>query len=566
MPKIIIKNGAQKGTSFDLKEEGLSIGRNANNDIFLSDKRVSRNHARIIKKSSAFEIEDLDSVNGTSVNNEEVKSKPLVLGDVIKIGDTVLEFTDGEGTSTYAKKAQTDEVKLDAAAQTPEGLTVEMKIPSEAVKPLEDSLEAADRETAQKSYQKLRTLYQISNEIGTVSKLPELLDTILKIILNTLNADRSFFLLIDNETGEMFPQYIHNREGLEDSEEVSFSKTIANHVLDSGESVMTSDAKKDDRFMEAQSVIHHGIRSTLCVPLKAKGVILGIVHVDTKDRVLGFSKEDLELLTAICNQASIAIENAKLFDNLRKANKELFDQQNQLVEAAKLSALGLLASGMVHEINNPLHGMSMCTEMTQDIIKKDALSAEDIEQIREYETMVMDKISHCQNIVKNLLSFARRKEVEMLPININKSVEAALIIAQFHMSKSKIAIKKELANDLPKAKADAGQMQQVYLNMIINAMDAMEKEGGSLTISSGVSEDQWIDVKFADTGHGIPPDKMQEIFKPLFTTKEEGKGTGLGLAICHEIMEKHEGKILVESEVGKGTTFTIRLPIHKEGA
>jgi two-component system, NtrC family, sensor kinase len=134
------------------------------------------------------------------------------------------------------------------------------------------------------------------------------------------------------------------------------------------------------------------------------------------------------------------------------------------------------------------------------------------------------------------------------------------------MSKSKIEIKKELKENLSKAVADAGQMQQVYLNMIINAMDAMEKSGGSLIISSDEAEGQWVDVKFADTGHGIPPDKIEEIFKPLYTTKEEGKGTGLGLAICKEIMDKHHGKILVESGVGKGTIFTIRLPIHKEGA
>ncbi|HLF17539.1 MAG TPA: ATP-binding protein [Candidatus Omnitrophota bacterium] len=563
MARLIIKLGKEKGQIFNIQDQGISIGRNESNQIVLSDRRVSRNHAKIVVKNDHYFLEDLGSVNGTKVNDKEVKQQALHYGDKIKVGDTVLEFASEDASINWDEEEKTDKnIKVDQLAA--EGLTVELKIPAEAVLPLEESLNKTDAESTQKAYQKLKTLYTISHEIGSVLKLGDLLNRILKIILDVLKADRSFILLIDETTGEMFPQYVHNREGLGEKTDVAFSRTIANHVLNTGESILTSDAKGDNRFMEAQSVIHHGIRSTLCVPLKAKGQILGIIHVDTKDRILGFAKEDLELLTAICNQASIAIENAKLFDNLRKANKELFDQQNQLVEAAKLSALGLLASGMVHEINNPLHGISMCNEMTEELLQKGKLEEADVKQCLEYEVLVKDKVKHCQNIVKNLLAFARRKEVEMLPTNVNKSVDAALIIAQFHMSKTKVHISKRLKEDLPKVKADASQLQQVYLNMIINAMDAMEVKGGSLDITSCASEGKWVDVLFKDTGHGIPKDKFVEIFKPLYTTKPEGKGTGLGLAISKDIVDKHQGQILVDSAVGVGTTFTIRLPIYQE--
>jgi len=144
-------------------------------------------------------------------------------------------------------------------------------------------------------------------------------------------------------------------------------------------------------------------------------------------------------------------------------------------------------------------------------------------------------------------------------ININDVIDAAMAMSQFHLKKAPIEIEKDLAADLPKITADPGQLQQVFLNFIINARDAME-EGGTLTISSSAGDDKWLEVRFADTGCGIPEDKIEEIFKPLFTTKEEGKGTGLGLSISQDIIERHKGTIEVESTLGKGTTFTIRLP------
>ena len=140
------------------------------------------------------------------------------------------------------------------------------------------------------------------------------------------------------------------------------------------------------------------------------------------------------------------------------------------------------------------------------------------------------------------------------------------MIAKFHIKKSHIEIKKELSAHLPRVMADANQLQQVFLNLIINARDAMEKTGGILTITSSNCGQGAVIVKFTDTGCGIAEDKLEEIFKPLYTTKEEGKGTGLGLSITQDILEHHKAKIDVESTLGQGSTFTIRFPAAPNGA
>ena len=150
----------------------------------------------------------------------------------------------------------------------------------------------------------------------------------------------------------------------------------------------------------------------------------------------------------------------------------------------------------------------------------------------------------------------------MVPVDVNKAIESALVISKFHIKRAQVELKQELGAQLPSIMGDINQLQQVFLNFVINARDAIEKQG-TIMITSSLAEEKWIEVKISDTGCGIPEDKIDKIFKPLFTTKEEGKGTGLGLSISQDIIEKHQGTIDVESTVGQGTTFIVRLPTVK---
>ena len=183
-----------------------------------------------------------------------------------------------------------------------------------------------------------------------------------------------------------------------------------------------------------------------------------------------------------------------------------------------------------------------------------------------YENLkkIVKETSRCKDIVKGLLEFARPKEPEMSLISINDIAENSLSIMERQALFQNIKIKKTYTSDLPKIVADSAQLQQVFMNIIINAAEAMEGNG-ILALSTSLSRDgTCIEVKFSDTGHGIMEEDKKRLFEPFFTTKEVGKGTGLGLAISYSIIQKHHGTIEVKSELRKGSTFTVKLPLTEE--
>jgi signal transduction histidine kinase len=303
----------------------------------------------------------------------------------------------------------------------------------------------------------------------------------------------------------------------------------------------------------------HRIRSTLCVPVKTKDRILGIIHVDTLEKVMGFSQEELELLAAMGHQIGIAVENAKLVTDLKKANIEIKDQQAKLIEAEKLTLLGKIAGGVAHEINNPIMSILGFTGMACKRLQDAVPAPEKVNECIHYLNVVQEEAHRCIQIVESISQFYRRKQSAMAPIRIEKVIEAALSIAKLHMNQGHIEIVTHLSPDLPPILANQGLLQQVLVNILLNARDAMEK-GGVLSVATGFENPPWVTIRISDTGCGIKPEDIQRIFTPLFTTKGEGKGTGLGLSISQDIIKSHNGAIEAESVPGKGTTFIIRLP------
>jgi two-component system NtrC family sensor kinase len=263
-------------------------------------------------------------------------------------------------------------------------------------------------------------------------------------------------------------------------------------------------------------------------------------------------------------------------DNLREANEKLMDwtrtlekrveertselqeMQAHLVQSEKLASLGKLAAGIAHEINNPLGGILIYSHLILEDTPKDIPAYENLKKI-------VKETTRCKNIVKSLLEFARPKEPEMVLSDITEVIERALEIVERQALFQNIAIRKDYA-PLPKVVADASQLQQVFMNIILNAAEAMDG-CGMLTIRTAIHEAAGIlSVEFTDTGHGIKPEDMKRLFEPFFSTKEVGQGTGLGLAISYSIIHKHGGNIQVRSEPGKGSTFAIQLPLKQEKA
>jgi two-component system NtrC family sensor kinase len=248
-----------------------------------------------------------------------------------------------------------------------------------------------------------------------------------------------------------------------------------------------------------------------------------------------------------------------IFTDLRTRimmEKKLQETHLQLVSSEKMASLGKLAAGIAHEINNPLGGILIYSSLMMEDFPDEDPRRGDLARI-------VQEAGRCKEIVKSLLEFARQTEPKMEPTDINRAINDGLFFlvnqALFH----NIQIVKKLDSFLPFVRGNASQLKQVFMNIIVNAAEAMHGNG-MLTIATSPSPDQkMVFVEFTDTGEGIPEENFNRIFDPFFTTKEVGKGTGLGLATSYGIVEDHGGKISVRSKVGEGTTFTIELPIHQ---
>ncbi len=239
--------------------------------------------------------------------------------------------------------------------------------------------------------------------------------------------------------------------------------------------------------------------------------------------------------------------------------RQLAETQRQLFQSEKLASVGRLAAGVAHEINNPLTGVLTYSSF---LLKR----AEDKPEMKEDLEVIVRETKRCREIVKGLLDFARQSPAEKNRVALNEVVERSVQILANQLAKHKVQIAKRLASALPEIEADANQLQQVLVNLIMNASDALGENGGTITISSSLrahEDPPQLQLQVRDTGCGIPAENLSKIFEPFFSTKGQ-KGNGLGLAIVWGIVEKHNGRIAVESKVGAGTTFTISLPLKAE--
>lgn len=234
-----------------------------------------------------------------------------------------------------------------------------------------------------------------------------------------------------------------------------------------------------------------------------------------------------------------------------------------VARAEKLAAVGRLAAGVVHEINNPLATISACAEALEARVAEGAFGdADNLEDLREYLGLIRSEAFRCKAITNGLLDFSRARSGERAPVSVASVIASAARLVAHQQRNAHIEIRVETEKGLPPVSADQGQLQQAIIALATNAVDAMP-EGGVLRLSARHERGQVI-IEVSDTGVGIPPETLPKIFDPFFTTKEVGRGTGLGLAVCYGIVTDHGGRISVESSVGKGTTFTISLPALAE--
>ena len=258
-----------------------------------------------------------------------------------------------------------------------------------------------------------------------------------------------------------------------------------------------------------------------------------------------------ELAVAVCQGlAEVDMCWPYLFEKLKTT-------QEDLIQAEKLTSLGQLAASIAHEINNPLAGVLTYTKLLARKVSGDTFEKE---EALGYLAKMESEVSRCSRIIRNLLDFSRQTEPHFKLVDINQILEQVLAMVGHQAQIQKVEIVKEFSSSLPEVMADFDQLQQVFTNLTLNAIQAMSG-GGKLTLRTSVANSQ-VEVDVQDTGCGISKENLSKLFTPFFTTKEKGKGVGLGLAVVQRIIERHKGRIQVQSEVGKGTTFSIYLRAH----
>jgi signal transduction histidine kinase len=291
----------------------------------------------------------------------------------------------------------------------------------------------------------------------------------------------------------------------------------------------------------------------ISLPIISKQKLIGILNLGHKEDKTLSSNEELELLSTLANQAAIAIENARLYENLKQS-------QDTLRRADRLSSLGLLTAGLAHEIRNPLVAIRTFTQLLPE-------RYDDAEFREGFQGLALKEVDRICGLINDLLSFARPSKPNVAPENVNDVVDNIARILETQAKEKGMAILREFSDSLPKVWIDREQMKQVFMNLILNAIQAMQ-EGGSISIAtravsrSGTEPSgEFVQVEVRDTGIGIPEANVQHIFDPFFTSKDEG--SGLGLAVSHQIVQEHGGFVTVESTVGKGTAFFVHVPVGK---
>jgi two-component system, NtrC family, sensor kinase len=301
-------------------------------------------------------------------------------------------------------------------------------------------------------------------------------------------------------------------------------------------------------------------RMALATRQIAKGDLSQKVEVNSRDEIgelaASFNQMTMDLRKA--NEELIAWGRT-LEKKVEERTRELRDIQEHLIQAEKLASIGKLAAGVAHEINNPLGGILIYSHLILEDTPKTGPHYENLKKI-------VKETTRCKDIVKGLLDFARPKEPEMVPADVHEILERCLSLMERQALFQNIHIDTSFVAGLPRIVADGAQLQQVFMNIILNAAEAMDGNG-TLSITTRLDPaGKEIAVEFTDTGHGIREEDRKRLFEPFFTTKEVGKGTGLGLAISYGIIKKHRGDIDVRSEPGRGAVFTVRLPLTETRA
>ena len=569
MLTLLVLQGPDKGRRFELPDSTTLVGRDSR-QLPLTDNTVSRRHCELVPgEDGEWMLRDLGSSNGTYVNGGRVaKVHALKLGDQVRVGRTIMVF----GAQPGVTRSSGGSVSL-AGAEAGMDSSIMHTVPSS-----EDSMVLAVPEPAAAAMTNLKVLYQLGAALGSSFDVDHVLEVIMDLVLGHVKADRGIILLLDEKRNELIPKVVRTRdegashgapgskpvppllnpepaESVTPVPKIQASRTIINHVITTGEGVLSSNAMSDQRFSKGKSVHNLGIRSALCVPIKARklddtstssaNAIIGVIYIDSSVKNYTYSPDQLRLLTAIGLQAGLAVQNAKLYQ--------------QGLEAERLAAVGETTAALSHSVKNILQAL----RGGADVVEM-GLRGGNLVQASKGWRIVDRNLDKIMNLTMNLLSYSKPREPSLESVNPKTLIDDCLELVAATANEKGVMAVADVEEDHPAIPLDQAGMHQVLMNLLSNAIDAVEPQTGLVRVECRYdAENRQSIIDVTDNGAGISAPMMKHLFE-LFHSTKGNRGTGLGLAVAKKIVEEHEGSITATSTPGQGTSFKIRLPVYHE--
>jgi len=388
------------------------------------------------------------------------------------------------------------------------------------------------------------SLSSVSQTINSTLNLDEALRVITREGCKLMRARMCSLMLLDESREWLDLRASYGAgEAYVNKPRLGANESLVGVVVRRKKSLQVTNVQSDTRYQNVDLARREGLVSLLSVPLIFAGQSIGALNVYTA-RAYNFSNEEIRILGALAELSAIAIEKARLYERI-------VDVEEQLRQNEKLSALGLLAAEVAHEIRNPLTVMKLLYHSLN-------LKFEPKDPRNKDAQIIESKIEHLNKIVEQILDFARTTEPKFAPVNMNDLIDELSLLVRHKLANQGVKLHHDLLKDLPLVMADAPQLEQAFLNLILNAVEVMP-DGGTLTIKTAALESGQVAVSFKDTGTGMSKEQQERAFKSVLTTTK-AKGTGLGLAIVGRIIETHHGQIRILSRLGRGTTIRIALP------
>ena len=397
------------------------------------------------------------------------------------------------------------------------------------------------------------TLGKFSKAMVSILNLESLSKRIIETITQTMRVEKASLYVLYEERGGYHLLESRNIKIASFPPVLAKGDPLPQYLQKMKEIIIREELLKGGNIPELNKVINtmSQLEAEVSIPLVLKGQLIGMMNLSHKFNKDIYSHEDIELLSTLANQTAIAIENARLYEDLKKS-------KSYIRRADRLASLGTLTAGLAHEIRHPLVAIKTFTQLLPERL-------EDEEFRNHFLNIASGEVDRISALVTELLEFARPSEPKFELENINEILDGMILLISSETKSKHINIAKDYGTDLSPITIDREQMKQVFLNMLLNAIEATPGNGKIVVKTRSFIKpdgEPYIQIEFTDNGCGIAPEYLEDIFTPFFTTKE--KGSGLGLSISNQIIQDHKGYIDVESQLNKGTSFFINLPISQD--